>query len=42
MCFIYAHEKHQPSSADDDNSGGGNSFPSNETTEALVSISATF
>ena len=36
MCYIYAHDKQQPSSVDDVSSGGGNTLPSNSTTEALA------
>ena len=42
MCYIYAHEKQQLSYFDDVSSGGGNVLPSNETKEALVSMSVTF
>ena len=41
MCYIDAHEKNQQSYIDDVSSGGGNVLPSNSTTEALVSLSAT-
>ena len=41
MCFIDAHEKHQPSYVDDISSGGGNELQQNSTTDALVSLSAT-
>ena len=41
MCSIDAYEKHKPSSMDDGSSGGVNVLPSNLTTEALVSLSAT-
>ena len=42
VCYIYANEKHNPSIFDDGSSGGGNELTSNATTEALVSLSATF
>ena len=42
MCYIDAHEKQQPSFVNDIIRGGGNVLPSNATTEALVSLSATF
>ena len=41
MCSIDAHEKYHPSYFDYGISGGGNTLPSNSTTEALVSINAT-
>ena len=41
MCSIDAHEKQQLSSANDGNSGGGNTLPSNSSTEALSSIGET-
>ena len=41
MCSIYAHEKQHPSFVDDGSSVGGNALPTNPTTKALVSLSAT-
>ena len=38
MCYIYAHDKQQPSPVDDSISGDGNVSQSNSTTEALVSL----
>ena len=41
MCSIDEHKKEHPSPFDDGTSGGGYALPSNSTTEALFSISAT-
>ena len=41
MCFVDAHTKNNSSEHDDIISGGGYPIPSNSTTEALVSLSAT-
>ena len=41
MCSIDAHEKQHPSYVDDVLSGGGNTLPSNSSTEALSSIGET-
>ena len=41
MCFIDAHEKNNPSEHYDGSSSGGYPLPSNSTTEALISLSAT-
>ena len=35
MCSIDAHEKNQPLIANDGSSGGGNTLPSNATTDML-------
>ena len=40
MCYIDAHDKHQPPSIDGGSSVGGNTLPSNSTTKSLVSLCA--